>query len=96
MSSPANSGGAVETFLQFVRAINSHDVKSVMALMASDPLLVDSLGNRMSGSPSMEAGWRGYFATCPDYWIQTDDAVAEWHVFADNRPVYEILARRKP
>jgi ketosteroid isomerase-like protein len=131
MSIPANSESAVETFLQFVRAVNVHDVKSVMALMASDPLLVDSLGNRVHGAPSIEAGWRGYFTMCPDYWIQTDDAiaeggtviavghaggtidgvawrtpaawkavirdggVAEWHVFADNKPVYEILAGRK-
>ena len=60
--------------------------------------------------------WRGYFATCLDYRIQTDDVmarggtidgvawrtlaawkavirdgrVAEWRVFADNKPVYEI------
>jgi len=79
----------------------------------------------------MEAGWRGYFGMCPDYWIRTDDVmadgdvalavgaaggaidgvawetpaawkavvregkVAEWRVFADNKPVYEILAKRK-
>lgn len=79
----------------------------------------------------MEAGWRGYFAMCPDYWIRTDRVmaegdtalavgeaggtidgvawrtpaawmatvregkVAEWRVFADNKPVYEILARRQ-
>ncbi len=79
----------------------------------------------------MEAGWRGYFAMCPDYRIQTDyvlakgdtvlavgeaggaidgvvwrtpaawkavirdGKVAEWRVFADNKPVYEILAKRQ-
>ena len=79
----------------------------------------------------MEAAWRGYFAMCPDYRIQTDlvmakdgavlavgeaggtidgvawrtpaawkaairdGRVAEWRVFADNKPVYEILARRQ-
>jgi hypothetical protein len=78
----------------------------------------------------MEAGWRAYFAMCPDYWIRTDhlisnggivlaageaggtinhvewktpaawkavvreDKLAEWQVFADNKPVYEILAKR--
>jgi hypothetical protein len=25
-----------------------------------------------------------------------DGTVLEWRVFADNKPVYEILARRKP
>jgi hypothetical protein len=77
----------------------------------------------------MQAGWRGYFAMCRDYWIRTDTVmaeentvlavgeagsidgvewqtpaawkaviregkVAEWHVFADNKPVCEILAKR--
>ncbi len=75
------------------------------------------------------AHWKGYFATCPDYWIRPDhvlregdlillageaggtingehwrtpaawkavfrDArIVEWQVFADNKLVYEILAR---
>ena len=79
----------------------------------------------------MEAGRRGYFAMCPDYWIRVDNLmtdegtvlaageaggtidgdawrtpaawkavihdgkVLEWHVFADNKPVYEILAKRQ-
>jgi ketosteroid isomerase-like protein len=130
MSAQANMGSAVEAFRQFVRAINSHDVEALLVLMTSDPLFVDSLGNRVSGV--MEARWRGYFTMCPDYWIQIDDAiseggivivvghaggtidgvewrtpaawravirdglVAEWRVFADNKPVYEILALRRP
>lgn len=28
--------------------------------------------------------------------VIVNDIVLEWHVFADNKPVYEILARRKP
>jgi len=121
----------IEVFHQFVAAINSHDVTAVAALLAPDHVFVDSLGNRVSGAKSMEAGWRGYFAMCPDYWIRADNAIeesgiilaageaggtmdgvswrtpaawkaeirggqlAEWRVFADNKPVYEILARRQ-
>ena len=84
----------------------------------------------MEGAVSMEAGWRGYFALCSDYWIRTDKVmaedgvvlaagqaggsidkvawqtpaawkatirdgtVAEWQVFADNKPVYDILSKR--
>jgi ketosteroid isomerase-like protein len=117
---------------QWLAAINHHDVKALTALMAEDHVFVDSLGNRVRGASSMEAGWRGYFAMCPDYWIRGDHAmsdgeatlvageaggticgeswrtpaawkmvirdgkVLEWHVFADNKPVYEILARRRP
>jgi ketosteroid isomerase-like protein len=118
-------------FKQWMAAINGHDVSALAALMAADFAFIDSLGNRVSGAPTMEAGWRGYFAMCPDYWIRADHRmgngdtllvageaggtidgepwrtpaawrfvvrgaqVAEWQVFADNKPVYEILGRRK-
>lgn len=116
---------------QWLAAINGHDVSALTALMAADHVFVDSLGNRVAGVKSMEAGWRGYFAMCPDYWVRADDAmtegetmlvageaggtidgqswripaawkivirdgrVAEWRVFADNKPVYEILGKRQ-
>ena len=122
-----NSAGVSQ---QWLAAINSHDVTTLSALMAADHLFVDSLGNRVQGAKSMEAGWRAYFAMCPDYWIRPDHVAAaddivlvageaggtidgeswrtpaawkavirdgrvvEWQVFADNKPVYEILARR--
>jgi ketosteroid isomerase-like protein len=119
-----------EVFKLFVTAINRHDIRTLTALMAPDHIFIDSLGHRVEGTNSMEAGWRGYFAMCPDYCIRTDNVmtkddtvlavgeaggsidnapwqtpaawkavicegkVTEWHVFADNKPVYEILARR--
>jgi ketosteroid isomerase-like protein len=122
---------AIEVFNQFLAAINGHDLIALTALLAADHVFVDSLGNRVTGAKSMEAGWRGYFAMCPDYCIhadkvlQDDDTVlavgeaggtidgvawrtraawkavigdgkvAEWRVFADNKPVYEILSRRR-
>ena len=131
MSGAANAAGPVETFRQFVSAINRHDVGALGALMTPDHVFVDSAGNRTQGAGSMEVGWRGYFSMCPDYWIRVDDAMAEggtvlaageaggtiagvewrtpaawkavirggavleWRVFADNKPVYEILARRE-
>jgi ketosteroid isomerase-like protein len=120
---------ATEVFLKFVAAINAHDVEALAALMTSDHRFVDSVGNSVRGA-SMQAGWRGYFAMCPDYWIQVDRSISEgdtvlavgraggaidripwqtpaawqavirdglvceWRVFADNKPVYEILAKR--
>jgi len=122
---------ALEIFKQFVAAINGHDLSAVTALLAAGHVFVDSLGNRVAGAKSMEAGWRGYFGMCRDYWIRVDNLieenstilavgeaggtidgvswrtpgawkavivdgrVAEWRVFADNKPVYEILAARK-
>jgi len=120
-----------ETLTHWVAAINAHHVAALAELMAPHFVFVDSLGNRVNGASSMEAGWRGYFALCPDYWIRVDHAIAEgdttlatgeaggtidgeswrtpaawkavirdntiveWRVFADNKPVYEILNRRK-
>ncbi|HYW38394.1 MAG TPA: nuclear transport factor 2 family protein [Terriglobales bacterium] len=118
-------------FMQFVIAINDHDIKALSALMTTDHVFVDSVGNRVHSATSMQIGWRSYFAMCPDYWIHTDYVMAEngvvlavgeaggtidgvswrtpaawkavirdgkvmeWRVFADNKPVYQILARRQ-
>ena len=123
---------AEEVFLSFVAAVNRHDVEALGMLMTDDHAFVDGLGNRTTGADTMKAGWSGYFAMCPDFWIRPDDVVAdgglvlavgevggsidgvvwqtpaawkaliredkvtEWRVFADNKPVYEILARRSP
>lgn len=131
MSAHENGKTPVETFQGFVAAINSHDVEALFELLSPEHVFVDSLGNRVQGASAMKVGWRGYFAMCPDYWIQVDDAIGEgggvlaagaaggtingvawrtpaawkavirdgliqeWRVFADNKPVYEILARPK-
>jgi ketosteroid isomerase-like protein len=77
MADRFTSMSPAETFQQFVNAINSHNVKSLTALMTADHVFVDGLGNRAQSAASMEAGWRGYFGMCPDYWIRTDDVIAE-------------------
>jgi ketosteroid isomerase-like protein len=130
MSTGPNHTAAAETFEKFVAAINRHNIEALTSLMTADHLFVDSMGNRVRGAESMQAGWRGYFAMCQDYaitiskvfsesdtvmatgeaggtidntawqtpaaWQATvrDRQVAEWRVFADNKLVYEILARR--
>jgi ketosteroid isomerase-like protein len=130
MSDVMNAVVSIGTFEQFVAAINAHDMEALTSLMTQDHLFVDTVGNRVQGAQSMHAGWRGYFAMCPDYWIQIRNALSErdtvlatgeaggtidgvswrtpaaweaviragaileWRVFADNKPVYEILARR--
>jgi len=132
MSDRVTPMNPAEIFIQFLSAINHHDIEALTALMTTDHLFVNSVGNRMHSATSMKVGWLGYFAMCPDYWIHTDDVMAkddvvlavgeaggtidgvswrtpaawkavirdgkvmEWRVFADNKPVYEILARRQP
>jgi hypothetical protein len=49
----------------------------------------------------MRTGWRNYFVFCPDDWVtheevlQNGEQVREWRVYADNKPVYDILAKAK-
>ncbi len=62
---------------EWLAAINSQDVAGLSALMDKDFVFVDSLSNRITGSKSMEAGWRGYFAMCPDYWVRVDRTMAD-------------------
>ncbi len=125
------SANSARILKQWMAAINRHDVSVLTMSMADDHVFIDALGNRVRGAKAMEAGWRGYFGMCPDYWVRADHVMAaddivlvageaggtidgeswripsawkatirdgrvlEWQVFADNKPVYEILARRK-
>jgi ketosteroid isomerase-like protein len=68
---------SAEIFTQFVIAINHHDIEALTALMTTDHLFVDSMGNRVHSATSMKVGWLGYFAMCPDYWIHTDEVMAK-------------------
>jgi ketosteroid isomerase-like protein len=128
-----------ETILQFMERINERDVNKLAELMTEDHVFVDSLGNSVRGREKMRAGWQGYFAFCPDYWVSHEEILAngntvavfgsaggtiaangklppenkwrtsaawlavvekglvkEWRVYADNKPVYDIMARSKP
>ena len=51
-------------------------------------LAVGEAGGTIDGVPwHTPAAWKA---------VIRDAMVLEWRVFADNKPVYEILARRKP
>ena len=126
----------VKTVLAFFDAINQHDADQLAGLMTEDHVFTDSQGTAVRGRETMRAGWRGYFAMCPDYRVshehifqdgnfvavfgsaggtirvigemppenkwQTpaawraviqDGLIQEFRVYADNKPVYAILAR---
>jgi ketosteroid isomerase-like protein len=68
-----------EVFMLFVTAINRHDLQALTALMAPDHIFIDSVGRHAEGAKSKA--------------VIREGKVAEWQVFADNKPVYEILAR---
>ncbi len=127
-----------ETVLQFMDRINQRDADKLAELMTEDHVFIDSLGNSVRGREKMRAGWRGYYAFCPDYWVSHEDIfengnlvavfgaaggtiaengklpqenkwrtpaawlavvekglVKEWRVYADNKPVYDIVAKEK-
>jgi len=119
--------------------INQRDADKLAELMTEDHVFIDSLGQSIHGREKMRAGWRGYYAFCPDYWVSHEEIfqngnlvaafgsaggtiaadgklppenkwrasaawlavvenglVKEWQVYADNKPVYDIMARSKP
>ena len=53
-------------------AASPETLETFRRFAAADHVFMDSLGNRTIGAMSMEAGWRGYLALCPDYWIRID------------------------
>lgn len=126
----------VETVLAFMQGINGRDPDKLAELMTDDHLFIDALGQAVSGRDKMRAGWKGYYAMCPDYWVSHETILAngeevavfgeaggtiacdgklppenkwrtpaawravvkdglmkEWRVYADNKPVWDILAK---
>jgi ketosteroid isomerase-like protein len=61
--------------LDFVNAINAHDVNKIIALMADDHVFIDAYGNS-EGKEVMKQGWPDYFSWFPDYSIEIDDVLA--------------------
>jgi ketosteroid isomerase-like protein len=128
----------VETVLRFLERINQRDADKLAELLTEDHVFIDSLGQSVRGREKMRAGWRGYYAFCPAYWVSHEEIFAsgnlvavfgaaggtiaadgklppenkwrtpaawlaivenglvkEWRVYADNKPVYDIMARSK-
>ena len=126
----------VETVLDFMERIRKHEADKLAELMTEDHVFVDSLGRQVRGRAAMRAGWRSYYAICPDYWVSHEEVfqngktvavfgeaggtiaaggklppenkwrtqaawlavvenglIKEWRVYADNKPVYDLLAK---
>ena len=67
---------ATDTVLEFMERINRRDAEGLAALMTEDHVFTDSLGQTVRGREKMRAGWKGYFAFCPDYWVSHEDIFA--------------------
>lgn len=62
-----------ETILAFIDRINAHDPEGLAALMSDDHTFIDAHANQVRGKEKMLAGWLGYFAWFPDYYIEVTD-----------------------
>ena len=67
----------VETVLEFLNRINQRDADKLAELMTDDHRFVDSLGQTVRGREKMLAGWRGYYAFCPDYWVSHEEILSD-------------------
>jgi ketosteroid isomerase-like protein len=61
--------------LDFVRAINRHDVEGMLAFMAPGHRFVDSTGQIVEGREKVRVCWAGYFHMVPDYSITVDETI---------------------
>jgi ketosteroid isomerase-like protein len=61
----------------FVRAINRQDVDALVELMTAEHRFIDSLGNMVTGSEKMRAGWAKYFKSVPDYTVAIEETFCD-------------------
>lgn len=72
----------VETVLQFLERINQRDPDKLAEMMTEDHVFTDSLGQSVRGREKMRAGWRAYYAFCPDYWVLHEEILASGKLVA--------------
>jgi hypothetical protein len=61
--------------LDFIDAINSANIRSILDLMTDDHVFIDSQGNKATGKDILEQAWIGYFGLFPDYSIEIKDTL---------------------
>ncbi len=71
-----------ETVLDFLQLINRRDPARLAERMSEDHVFIDSRGQTVRGRAATEAGWRGYYALCPDYRIEHERILADGPVVA--------------
>jgi ketosteroid isomerase-like protein len=68
--------------LQFVKAINDHNVDEIVNLMSENHVFVDAMDGKHIGRKGMKEGWKSYFELFPDYKIEILDVVERGEVVA--------------
>ena len=67
----------VATVLQFIEAINAHDVNALCELMTEGHTFVDSQGKTERSRERMRNAWLSYLGMFPDYSISVDQTFAD-------------------
>jgi len=69
------TGSSKSIAIEFVKAINGHNVEDIVNLMTEDHVFIDGYGNTSYGKNVIKEGWKGYFELFPDYNIEITDIV---------------------
>jgi uncharacterized protein (TIGR02246 family) len=72
----------LEAVREFVDRINQGDADKLAELMTEDHTFVDGMGQAVCGREAMRAGWRWYFAFCPDYAVVCEKILEDGNVVA--------------
>ena len=68
--------------LEYIEAINSHDIEGIVNLMSKDHTFIDSGGIEAKGIKRMRTGWTEYFEMCPDYTIAIEELLEKENIIA--------------
>ena len=63
----------LEVVMEFIKRINSGDVKSLSELMTEGHIFQDALGKRFIGREAMRQGWTAYFEMVTDYQVHAEE-----------------------
>jgi ketosteroid isomerase-like protein len=73
-----------QILVEFLDAINNHDVEKIAGLLSEDHVFIDSQGIEIKGRQTMKEGWGGYFQMFPDYKIDVKEIMNDsnnWYMF---------------
>lgn len=81
--------------IDFVDAINKHDVNRMYELMTTDHVFINSHGKRIEGKENMKLGWEGYFEFFPDYTIEITEIIENESVIGIFGYAYATYMKKK-
>lgn len=63
--------------MNFVKAVNSHQLNKITELMTEDHTFINSHGKKVQGKGNMKKAWKGYFEFFPDYTIEITEIIED-------------------